>query len=664
MRAFRLFLPITGRLPGRALLTVGVSVALGLAAIVSAPAAQAAAPHRTAHAQTVDPSLPVPTLPANAPGCGSSSEPAWTTPAFEIDLAQKMGNGYPLYQAAVHAWDLDGSQTVDALGTASLLDEQQVYVPLNLVNGHTYAWYASTFDGTDYSSATPTCYFNADTVAPSAPVITDPDFPATGTGGTPTKSQGQPTTFTFSSSDPLPSGCTAAGTPDCAVSGLDHFIYWIDDNSAIGGQGRVPANSDGMGSLTTSFTWGTHTLYVASVDAAGNQYNQSSYSFYVPSQLAPPLGPDTGTFHAVTPTRLLDTRSSGKLVPTGGTTGVQIQGNAKVPGMPSTGVNAVVLNLTTTQTTGSGFLTAYADGTKRPTTSNLNWTGARQTVSNLVTVPVAADGRVDFYTSSSAAVIADIQGYYTNDSNGLTYLPLTPDRILDTRSAVGIGSRTPVSNSTITLDTTGGSTVPDSGATAVVLNLTVTGTKGAGYLEAYPQGTSAPGVSNINWTASDSTIAGLVIAPVSASGQVSIMVHGTSQVIADVVGYYSPGTGGASFTSVAPSRLLDTRSAIGVGTKSLIPAGHTIALQVIGEGDVPAGAKAVVLNVTVTQTSGSGNLTAWADGNPMPGVSNLNWGRGATVPNQIIAPIGADGKVDLHVTSTTAVIADVFGYFQ
>ncbi len=642
---------------------MGVSVALGLAAIVSAPVAQAA-PQRTAHAQTIDPSLPVPTLPANAPGCGTSNEPAWTTPAFEIELAQKMGNGYPLYQAAVHVWDLDGSQTVDALGTATPLDEQQVHVPLNLVNGHTYAWYASTFDGTDYSSATPTCYFNADTVSPSAPVITDPDFPATGSGGTPTKSQGQPTTFTFSSSDPLPSGCTVAGTPDCQVSGLDHFIYSFDENLPTIGALQVPANSNGKGSLTSSFNWGTHTLYVASVDAAGNQYNQSTYTFYVPYQLAPPLGPDTGTFHTVTPTRLLDTRSSGKLVPTGGTTGVQIQGNTEVPGMPSTGVNAVVLNLTATQTTGNGFLTAYADGAKRPTTSNLNWTGAKQTVSNLVTVPVAADGRVDFYTSSSAAVIADIQGYYTNDTNGLTYLTLTPDRILDTRSAVGIGSRTPITNGTINLDITGGNTVPDYGAPAVVLNLTVTDTKGAGYLEAYPEGTSAPVVSNINWTASDSTIAGLVIVPVSASGQVSIMVHGTSQVVADVLGYYSPGVGGARFTSVAPSRLLDTRSAIGVGTKSLIPAGHTIALQVTGQGDVPAGVTAVVLNITVTQTGGDGNLTAWADGNPMPGVSNLNWAKGATVPNQVIAPIGADGMVDLHVTSTTAVIADVFGYFQ
>lgn len=96
----------------------------------------------------------------------------------------------------------------------------------------------------------------------------------------------------------------------------------------------------------------------------------------------------------------------------------------------------------------------------------------------------------------------------------------------------------------------------------------------------------------------------------------------------------------------------------------MIPAGHTIALQVAGKAGVPAGVTAVVLNVTVTQTAGSGFLTTYADGTAMPGVSSLNWTTGATVPNQIVAPVGADGKVDLHVSGATAVIGDVFGYFQ
>ena len=664
MRPLRLFSPSTARGPLRGLLTAAVSVALGLAAVVAAPVSQAATPGPTVHTQTTDPNLPVPTLPANARGCGTSSDPAWTTPNFLIDIAQQMGNGYPLYQAAVHAWDLDGSQTVDGLGMAALTDEQQVEDPLNLVDGHTYAWYASTYDGTNYSSPTQTCYFTVDTTSPSEPVVTDPDFPESGTGGTPTKSQGQPTTFTFSSADVPPSGCTVANAPDCGVSGLDHFDYSIDENIPTGGADQVPANSEGKGSLTLSFTWGAHTLYVAPVDAAGNRYNVRTYAFYVPWEITPPLGPDTGTFHTVTPTRLLDTRSSGKLVPAGGTTGLRIEGNTAVSGMPNTGVNSVVLNVTVTKTTGSGFLSAYADGTKRPTTSNLNWTGANQTVSNLVTVPLAADGRVDFYTSSGAAVIADIQGYYTNDTDSLTYLNVTPDRLLDTRSATGIDTRTPITDNTVTVNISGQDAIPYGGVSAVVLNLTATGTKGAGYLEAYSQGTSAPGVSNVNWTASDSTIAGLAVVPVSPSGQVSILVHGTSQVVADVVGFYTPGSGGTMFTSVAPSRLLDTRSAIGVDTTSLIPAGHTIELQVTGATGVPAGASAVVLNITATRPTGNGNLTAWADGDPMPGVSNLNWAKGATVPNQVIAPIGADGKIDLRATSTTALVADVFGYFQ
>lgn len=153
--------------------------------------------------------------------------------------------------------------------------------------------------------------------------------------------------------------------------------------------------------------------------------------------------------------------------------------------------------------------------------------------------------------------------------------------------------------------------------------------------------------------------------PIGTDGHVSIAVSGRSNVVADVFGYYRNGTGGSEFTSLSPTRLLDTRTATGVRTKTLIPANHTIALQITGKAGIPAGVKAVVLNVTVTRPTASGFLTAWADGAPMPGVSNLNWNRGATIPNQVIVPVGADGKVDLHVAgSAAAVVADVFGYYS
>ncbi|QMU79498.1 PKD domain-containing protein [Streptacidiphilus sp. PB12-B1b] len=369
------------------------------------------------------------------------------------------------------------------------------------------------------------------------------------------------------------------------------------------------------------------------------------------------------------PTRILDTRSgigwsgSSPVVPAGGSASVAVEGNGSIP---KTGVTAVVMNVTVTNTSGSGYLTAWADGTARPTTSNLNWGGKGQAVSNLVTVPVGGDGRVDLYTSGPASIIGDVQGYYTTDASGSaasTFTSTAPARLLDTRQATGISTAGAITNGTVSLNVAGQDGVP-ADATAVVLNLTATGTTGGGFLEAYPEGARAPGVSNVNWTAAKTTVAGLAVVPLGADGHVSIKVAGTSQVVADVFGYFTAGSGGSQFTAVAPNRLLDTRAAIGIPTRTPIAAGHDLVLQITGRAGVPAGITSVVLNVTATGNTSGGVLQAWADGTPRPSTSNLNWAPGQTIANQVVVPVAPDGKVDLYVTGTTHVIADIFGYYM
>lgn len=370
------------------------------------------------------------------------------------------------------------------------------------------------------------------------------------------------------------------------------------------------------------------------------------------------------TFHPLSsPKRLLDTRNGTgwglSSIPTteplvaGGTAPVKIEG---VGGIPSSGVTGVVLNLTVTGTTGAGSVIAWADGTSKPSTNNLNWTGAGQTIAASATVEVAGDGAVDLYTSSTTHLIADVQGYYTSDTTGSKYTALTPARLLDTRSKVGISTTTKITNAVVSLKVRGHGGVP-TGASSVVLNLTATQTVGGGYLEAYPEGATRPTASNVNWSATGSTIPNLVVVPIGSDGNVSIYVHGTSHVIADVSGYFS--TSGSTFHTVTPLRLLDTRKTTALGS------GKTLALQISGRDAIPStGVKAVVLTVTVTVTTGSGYLTAWADGGSRPTASNLNWVKGETIANQVIVPVGSDGKVDFYTNSTTQVIADVAGYIS
>ncbi len=85
---------------------------------------------------------------------------------------------------------------------------------------------------------------------------------------------------------------------------------------------------------------------------------------------------------------------------------------AGVNGVPASGVTAVVLNVTVTAPSASGYLTVYPDGQARPTVSNLNFTSGR-TIPNLVAVPVV-NGKVVFYNGSAGTVhvLADLAGYH------------------------------------------------------------------------------------------------------------------------------------------------------------------------------------------------------------------------------------------------------------
>jgi hypothetical protein len=121
------------------------------------------------------------------------------------------------------------------------------------------------------------------------------------------------------------------------------------------------------------------------------------------------------------------------------------------------------------------------------------------------------------------------------------------------------------------------------------------------------------------------------------------------------------------YTSLAPSRLLDTRVPVGVPTASAVAARATVGLQVAGRGGVPvSGVSAVVLNVTVTAPKSAGFVTVYGDGTAFPTASNLNFVAGQTVPNLVIAPVGANGKVALYNGSggTVHLIADVSGWFS
>ena len=128
------------------------------------------------------------------------------------------------------------------------------------------------------------------------------------------------------------------------------------------------------------------------------------------------------------------------------------------------------------------------------------------------------------------------------------------------------------------------------------------------------------------------------------------------------------GVGGlraVGFTLMAPLRWLGRRAG-GGEARAAGAHGGTVHLKVTGRGGVPATAvSAVVLNVTVTAPAGAGYVSVYGDGTTRPTASNLNFVKGQTVPNLVIAPVGANGQVALYNGSGGGVqlIADVSGYF-
>jgi uncharacterized protein YkwD len=363
-----------------------------------------------------------------------------------------------------------------------------------------------------------------------------------------------------------------------------------------------------------------------------------------------------GGFHPLTPARILDTRTTAAVGP-GATMNLQVTGQG---GIPSTGVTAAVLNVTVTAPTATSFLTVFPAGAALPLAANLNFLPG-QTIANLVTAKVGANGQVSLYNLAGYVhVIADVAGWYDTgtDPTGAGFHPLTPARILDTRTAgapLGAGA-------TMNVQVTGRGGVPTTGVTAAVINVTVTDTTGSSFLTVFPSGQALPLAANINWSPGQ-TVPNLVTAKLGASGQLSVYnLAGNASVIADVAGWYDTGTDptGAGFHALTPSRILDTRSAAPLG------AATTMNLQVAGQGGIPStGVTAVVLNVTVTAPTATSFLTVFPAGSPLPLAANLNYAPAQTVPNLVIAKVGANGQVSIYnLAGSVHVIADVAGWYD
>ena len=368
-------------------------------------------------------------------------------------------------------------------------------------------------------------------------------------------------------------------------------------------------------------------------------------------------------FNPVTPVRILDTRTT--LTPSGvagrvaqgGSLNLQITGANGIPN----DATAVVMNVTAVSPNVAGYVTVYPNGVSRPEASNLNFVPG-DTVPNLVTVGIGTSGQVNLFNANGTVdLIADVVGYYSPVS-GSYFTAVTPVRALDTRNGTGAALARVGQGGQVSLQILGANGVPND-ATGVVLNVTAVSPNVAGYATVYPNGVSRPEASNLNFVPGD-TVPNLVIVGIGSAGKVNLFnANGTVDLIADIVGYYSPDNTAKQFFSITPVRALDTRNGTG-GFSAAVGQGASIDLTIRGANGIPNTASAIVMNTTAVLPTGGSFLTVWPTGVTQPLASNLNFVPGDIIPNLVQVGIGSNGKVSLfNNAGAVNLVADLTGYF-
>jgi len=259
-------------------------------------------------------------------------------------------------------------------------------------------------------------------------------------------------------------------------------------------------------------------------------------------------GSTVGSYVALTPARITDTRpnsgeaNQGQTLGPGASLPILVSGQGGVPASTSD-LEGVLLNVTVTDTTQASYLTVYPQGGSLPDVSNLNWDPG-QTVANRVVVPInTTTGEITvFNDAGNADVIVDVDGYFTNGvapAGASLYTAISPARLIDTRSGSGYfgAGQTLGPNSLITEPVASIGSL-GSNVSAVLTNVTATDTSSASYLTVYP-GPTIPLASDLNWAAGH-TVANLTDATVNSSGDVSFYNDaGTADLVVDVFGYFS-----------------------------------------------------------------------------------------------------------------------------
>ena len=292
--------------------------------------------------------------------------------------------------------------------------------------------------------------------------------------------------------------------------------------------------------------------------------------------------------------------------------------------------------------------------------------------------------RVQAVNETGPSLSSDSTGWIV-PREGNSYVPLVPSRVLNGASLSSLSWYTFPVTDRFPGDAT--RNVP-SNATAVtgVLAVASPGSSALGFLALTPSQVPAAqlSTSTLNFPARDSRATGVTIT-LGPGGTLSLYFYApyggaTAPVYFDVTGYFIERSSAATYVTLTPSRILDSRNGTGQPNHTPTKFAHRVpqSFSVVDQfpsdpsKNVPSWAIAVTANVTVTQQTSAGCVTVGplAETDPTtgtvysPAYTANNRDNRATA---ITVKLGAGGRLNAvwkgATGSTAQVLFDVNGYF-
>lgn len=246
------------------------------------------------------------------------------------------------------------------------------------------------------------------------------------------------------------------------------------------------------------------------------------------------------------------------------------------------------------------------------------------------------------YTSCGTAptrAVAWIFGGHTWDPPGRP--GLTTDQLISVLGERGVPGRvvTPAAPAEVKLAT---------GATTVLVNVTVTAAGGRGYTVLYPCGSPLP-LASTNSYAFGETTSTMALVTTNAEGKVCVHASTPAHVVVDSYGWAGVVVGHS------PLRLADTRAGTSGTGGQRLPGGSVLR--------VPSGASdgtTVFANVTVTGAVGNGFTTVFPCGAPQPTASTNNFVPGRSSANFAVVGTDANGDFCVYTSTEAHIVVDSY----